>query len=113
MLKALEQSLGIVTTACLAAGISRDTHYRWLNKDKKYAAAVKQVSEIVVDFAESHLFKQIRRGEVASTIFFLKTKARDRGYIEKRDVDVTSGGAPIGKPPIVWTDAEGDGEGAK
>ena len=40
MIEALEQSLGIVTTACKKVGINRKTHYDWLKNDEDYAAAV-------------------------------------------------------------------------
>ena len=106
MLEALKQSLGIVTMASEKSGVSRTQHYAWLKKDAKYKAAVDDLSEVAIDFAESSLFQQIRKQEAAATIFFLKTKARNRGYIEKRDVDVTSKGEHIAKPPVVWTDEE-------
>jgi len=77
MIEALEKSLGIVTSACKAVGISRETHYRWLRED----------------FAESQLHKQIKEGEVSSTIFFLKTKGKRRGYVERQEIDTNI--API------------------
>ena len=40
MLEAMEGSLAIVTTACKAVGISRDTHYRWMKEDPEYKAAI-------------------------------------------------------------------------
>ncbi len=55
----LEKSLGVVSTACKAVGISRQTHYNWL-KDDDYKTAVEELSEVAVDFAESHLHKLIR-----------------------------------------------------
>jgi len=104
MLDALRQTLGIVTAACDKAGVSRATHYRWLAEDADYKAAVADLSEVAKDFAESSLFQQIRNQEASATIFFLKTKARDRGYIERKDLDLTSKGEHIAKPPIAWTD---------
>lgn len=85
MLQALEKSLGVVTTAAKAAGIDRVTHYRWMEKDAKYKAAVQDIENIALDFAESQLHKQIQSGEVSSTIFFLKTKGKSRGYVERTE----------------------------
>jgi len=107
MLEALRASLGIVTTACERAGVGRATHYRWMETDSEYADAVKQCEDIALDFAETSLMRQIGRGEAAATIFYLKTKGRNRGYIERKDVDVTTGGAQMITPPILWTDAGG------
>lgn len=87
MINALEKSLGIVTTACKAVGIARETHYRWMREDEEYNESVKSIEDIALDFAESQLHKQIRDGEVSSTIFFLKTKGKRRGYIERQEID--------------------------
>jgi hypothetical protein len=89
MIVALEQSLGIVTTACLTVGIDRKTHYNWLKDDEEYKAAVDSIQDITLDFAESQLHKQIKDGEVTSTIFYLKTKGKKRGYVERVEQDVS------------------------
>lgn len=87
MIEALEKSLGVVTTAAKAVGIDRSTHYDWYNNDPEYSAAVDSISDIALDFAESQLHKQIQGGEVSSTIFYLKTKGKKRGYVEKTEVE--------------------------
>ena len=89
MLSALEQSLGIVTTACKSVGIERNTHYNWLKEDEDYKASVDSIQDITLDFAESQLHKQIKDGEVTSTIFYLKTKGKKRGYVERMEQDVS------------------------
>ena len=101
LIKALESSLGVVTTACKAVGVSRDTHYRWLKEDPGYATAVHDITEVAVDFAETHLHKLIQEGNPAATIFFLKTKGKRRGYVETQDI--TTDGKPLTRP--TWFDA--------
>jgi len=86
MLEALEQSLGVVTTACKKVGIGRTTHYMWLKEDKKYKREVESIEDIALDFAESQLHKQIKDGNTAGTIFYLKTKGKKRGYVERTEV---------------------------
>lgn len=90
MIEALEQSLGIVTTACKQVDIDRTTHYRWLKEDEEYKAKVEELSDVALDFAESQLFKQIKDGNTTATIFFLKTKGQRRGYIERYQVEDTT-----------------------
>jgi hypothetical protein len=90
MLEALEKSLGIVTTATKTAGISRETHYRWMKEDPEYKEKVDSIGDIALDFAESQLHKQIREGNSTATIFFLKTKGKNRGYIERQEVQQTT-----------------------
>lgn len=91
MLDALEKSLGVVTSAAKTVGVGRTTHYLWMQEDKEYKAAVDELSDVAIDFAESQLHKQIKEGNSTATIFFLKTKGKKRGYIERQEVDVSSG----------------------
>jgi hypothetical protein len=86
MIEALRKSLGIVTTACLNVGIERSTHYDWLKLDSDYKAKVEALDDVVLDFAESQLHKSINNGSDTATIFFLKTKGKKRGYIEKQEI---------------------------
>jgi hypothetical protein len=89
MLEAMEKNLGIVTDSCRQIGISRDTHYRWLKEDKEYKKAIKDIENVALDFAESALHQQIKKGNPLSTMFYLKCKAKKRGYIEQQDIKVT------------------------
>ncbi len=89
MLSALEASLGVVTPACRSCSISRETHYRWLKEDEEYKEAVTSLDDLALDFAETHLHRQIKDGTPSSTIFFLKTRGKKRGYIEKQEIDHT------------------------
>jgi len=86
MIQALEKSLGVVTTASKIAGIHRDTHYQWLKTDPLYKTEVNQIDNITLDFAESQLHKQIQEGNTTATIFYLKTKGKKRGYIERQEI---------------------------
>ena len=88
MVEALEKSLGIVTTACKSVDIARQTHYRWMDEDNEYRKAVEDIGEIAIDFAESQLHKQIKDGVQSSTIFYLKTKGKKRGYVEAQEFKV-------------------------
>jgi hypothetical protein len=91
MLEALEKSLGVVTSACKSVNIARQTHYRWLQEDAEYKAAVDELSDVAIDFAESQLHKQIKDGNTSATIFFLKTKGKKRGYVERQEIEATMG----------------------
>ena len=91
MLEALDKSLGVVTSACKSVYIARQTHYRWLQEDAEYKAAVDELSDVAIDFAESHLHKQIKGGNSTSTIFYLKTKGKKRWYVERQEIEATMG----------------------
>lgn len=95
MISALEKTLGVVTKACQIVGINRSMHYEWMNNDPDYKEKVIEVENITLDFAESQLHKQIKDGNTSATIFFLKTKGKNRGYIERQEVVDLSEKEPI------------------
>lgn len=83
LLGALEQSMGVVTTACSAVSISRDTHYRWLKEDKKYKAAYDELDNVALDFSESKMFEQIEAGDTSMIKFHLSHRGKKRGYSKR------------------------------
>lgn len=107
MIEALEKSLGIVTTAAKTVGIDRTTHYNWLKDDEAYREAVEGINDMAIDFAESQLNQLMQgakhqvvtnKGDIveikdapnpSSIIFFLKTKGKKRGYVERTEVEVS------------------------
>jgi hypothetical protein len=91
MLQALEKTLGVVTSACKQVGIGRTTFYDWLNNDKEFAKQVEEIQNVALDFAESQLHKQIGDGSTSATIFYLKTKGKNRGYIERQEITGAEG----------------------
>lgn len=89
LLEKLHSSLGIVSTACESIGISRRTFYNYLEQDKDFAENVKQIEERQIDFVETALLQNIKKGDSSAIIFYLKTKAKHRGYNER--VELTGG----------------------
>lgn len=102
VLEALEDQCGVVTAACKIVGVSRTQFYVWMEEDDEFKKAVDDVSEVAKDFVESSLFLQIKGGNTAATIFYLKTKAKDRGYVERQEIE------EIRKMPDLsdWTDEQ-------
>ena len=106
MIEALKKSLGIVSTACEQCDISRQTHYRWLTEDPKYKEETENITEAAIDLVESKLYEKIQgiavqtfnsKGEPVvyeqapsdtAIIFYLKTKAKKRGYIERVEQEI-------------------------
>lgn len=76
-----------VSATCNALGISRNALYVWRRKDKKLDEMMKDAEESIIDFAESKLIESINDGNMTAIIFFLKTKGRNRGYVERQEVD--------------------------
>ena len=94
LLKALQETQGLIYHACKKAGnISRSTYYRYMREDEEFAQAVEDIKEAQIDYVEGQLIKNISNGRETSIIFYLKSKARDRGYAEK--LDITRGGKSL------------------
>ena len=90
LLEALEKSLGVVTTACKIVDCNRSTFYKYYNNDQDFKSSVDELQNLTLDFAESQLHQQIKDGNTTATIFYLKTKGKKRGYVERKEVEMTA-----------------------
>jgi hypothetical protein len=95
LLKALEKTLGNISQACKMTGLSRMTYNNYKNEDEEFANAVKEINESAIDFVESKLFENIEMNRETSIIFFLKTRGKQRGYIETKETVIESKNIPI------------------
>ncbi len=89
-LKNFEKYLGIISTSCKATGITRQTYYNWINTDNDFNKKVNDITELQKDFVESKLIENIKDNDTTAIIFYLKTKAKDRGYTDKTEIEVST-----------------------
>ena len=89
-LVAYEKSLGVLKPACEMTGMCRKTIWEWRKKYPEFDEACHECEETAVDFVETKLYKLINDGAEASTIFYLKTKGRKRGYVERQKMDMNA-----------------------
>jgi hypothetical protein len=96
---ALRQAAGIISTAAKIletayGSCTPRTVRNYIKRHPKLAEVLKETVELNLDTAESQLMTLIANGNVAAVIFYLKTKGKARGYVER--VEATgSGGGPI------------------
>lgn len=83
LIKAMELSHCIVTDACRTVGISRKTYYDYYKNDEEFKDAIDEIENTALDFVEGKLYEKIESGDTTSIIFYLKTKGKSRGYVEK------------------------------
>ena len=93
VLQELEKAHGVVTQACMKAKVSRAQFYRWWNADDKFRSECDDIQESAVDYVESQLFKNIEEGNITGQIFYLKTKGKHRGYVEKTEIQQETTGS--------------------
>jgi hypothetical protein len=85
IIKALKESGGILSPAAKAVNLSPSTMSRRVSSSPKLKALVDKLKEQNVDVAESKLLEKIAEGNMSAVIFYLKTQAKDRGYIERQE----------------------------
>lgn len=108
MILALERSLGIVTPACKEVGISRETFYRWLKEDPDFKNRVKDIDEYTLDFVENQLLKKIKDGNDKAIMFYMRYKARKRGYTDS--LDITTDGEKINEIKLIRINKKDENE---
>lgn len=99
VLEALRQNKGIISKACAQVGMSRRTYYEFLNSDPEFEREAADAQEIALDHVEGKLHELIdgvtvvgengvyqQPPNVTATIFYLKTKGKKRGYVERQEV---------------------------
>lgn len=87
-IKTFIKNNAMVQTTCEEVGITKKTYYEWL-KDEKFKTAVDDAVEHKLDLLESKLQKLIDKGDVTATIFAVKCLLKQRGYTEKKEVEVS------------------------
>jgi len=78
---------GNISHLCNQVGIYRSTFYGWLKSDPEFAAQIQEEEEALLDYAENCLFMMMADKIPAAVIFYLKTKGKKRGYVERVEED--------------------------
>lgn len=84
--QALKQTRGMISAAAQLLHCHRQTLYDYQKRHPEVALALTEARELQLDTAELSLFRAIDKGESWAVCFYLKTRGRDRGYIERVDV---------------------------
>lgn len=79
-LEVLSAKMGLVMLTCKEVGIHRNTYRNWYDTDPEFRSAVDDIMGLQCDFVEAQLLTLIREGDTSATIFYLKTKGKNRGY---------------------------------
>ena len=113
LLQALENSLGIVSTACNRSGISRSSFYKWYKEDEEFRKKVDEIDNVKLDYVETKLFKNIENEKEKSIIFYLQHKGHKRGYVQRQNINLTSNEEDIKKIEIEIIESKGNSSSTK
>ncbi len=102
IIKAVYDGYGIVMHVSERLKVCRKTIYRWIENFPEVKEAFDDAAEQNVDIAEDTLVWNMQnRKDVTSAIFVCKTKGQSRGYVEKRQIDLSGNvNIKIGKPVL-------------
>lgn len=84
----LIDNYGIITQCAKVLDVQTKTLYSWIASSTKLQDTIKHSRERMIDVAESQLMKNINAGKETSLIFFLKCLAKQRGYVDRQEIDV-------------------------
>jgi predicted transcriptional regulator len=84
--EALRKSGGFISHAAKLLGISTSALSQRVKKYKSLQDVREEAEEMYLDMAETELLKKIRTGSGWAICFFLKTKGKKRGYVERMEV---------------------------
>jgi hypothetical protein len=85
--EALRASGGFYAAAGAMLGISGSGVGYRVRRSEHLKQVVKDTKENMLDIAESELLKKIKSGNMTALCFFLKCRGKERGYIERSEVD--------------------------
>lgn len=85
--RAVKEAQGFVSKAADLLGCHVTTVYNYIDRYDAVKAAVEATREKRHDFVENKLIAAIDAGNVTAMIFYLKTQAKSRGYIERVEVE--------------------------
>lgn len=83
--KAVTEAQGLISVAARRLGVTRSTIYSAIKKHASVREAVEDARERTTDLAEGKLFSKISDGDMTAIIFYLKTQAKNRGYVERQE----------------------------
>jgi hypothetical protein len=68
-------------------GVTRQAVNKLVGSRADLRDACRDARESMKDEAESSLYKAVKSGESWAVCFFLKTQAKDRGYVERQELE--------------------------
>ena len=92
---ALTKAGGFISMACKSLGCTRKTIYNYLDKFPELKDVVVDIREQYLDIAEAALIKNVKDGKSSDIKYFLNTQGKKRGYVERSELDLSSGDEPI------------------
>lgn len=92
MLEAIKGSNGLVSKIqrklelALGEHICWETVEKYVHKWESCEQAVRAEKEAMLDLAENNVFKEMAKGDISTSKWYLRMKGKERGYIETQEI---------------------------
>lgn len=90
----ITEAHGLVSRAAKMLGCTVKTVYNYIEKFPEVAEARHEAREAMKDVGEASLWKKVSEGEGWAVCFYLKCQAKDRGYVERQEIE-HQGAVPV------------------
>lgn len=90
--QALTETKGMIYVAAKRLTCAPETIYARLKRSERLRALQDALQGEMGDVAELRLYNAIQRGEHWAIAFYLRTKGKSRGYIERKEISGIDGG---------------------
>lgn len=94
-IKAIPGTGGIITAVAKKVGCDWYTAKKYITHYATVQTAYQAERETVKDEVETALIVEAKGGESWAVKYYLSTQAKDRGYSEKQEIDLVSGGESL------------------
>lgn len=86
MAEALIKAQGFISATAEILGCSQQTVRNYIEKYDSVRQARDDSAEKTLDYVESKLMALVREKNATAIIFYLKTRGKSRGYVERQEV---------------------------
>ena len=108
-LKNLEKCGGHLSQAAKMTGVTYRATLNWRKDDPEFDEAVEDIHQSTLDDIQASLYQKAigkktitddgevkyEGGDTIAAIFVMKTQGAKRGFVEKKQLEVSSGGRPV------------------
>lgn len=92
---ALRKAGGFISYAAKSLNVSPSAVTQRVKANEHLQQVLREVKDSYLDLSEAALLKKIKAGDLGAICFYLKCQGKDRGYVEKQQIEASS---PDGKP---------------
>lgn len=98
---------GDLVDAADSLGCAVRTIYNYKDEYPEVAAAIDETHKRTHNHVRNKLMELIDAGNVAATIFYLKTQGKDEGWVERTEITGAEGGALVVEYVNDWREVSG------